>query len=458
MHQPSNVMQRPVGQSPAPTPQFGTIPTTPGTPAPPPIGQQQQQPQTPSKDQSLTLKVMRLCRPKLHIPFATTCEPSELFASSLQDNSVMSTRNMMGRDALLLPANFGSIYLGERFSSYISVCNKSSHRVTNIGLKAELQTTSQRFTLLDTTNQPVDRGSGECSDFIVEHELKEAGIHILICSATYLDNDGETKYFRKFFKFNVLNPLIVKTKVNSSDKYGDFLETLLQNGTEGPLFLQSVKFDGSPAYDVVDLNQVPAENGKTTTTFGDMTYMKPGDVRQHLYRLIPNENMLLQQKGNVLGKLEILWRTNMGEPGRLQTSPVQKKETVPKDVVMSLQNVPTHVSILNPFNAVCIVSNVSDKSYHLQFCVEQPDTPAGISVNGVSGQFLGEILPRTTASIPIGLFPIKPGLQKISGIHVVDIRNSTSFALEDPVEVFVMGDEDLQGADAGATGVDLLSM
>ena len=38
---------------------------------------------------------------------------------------------------------------------------------------------------------------------LARYELKDVGIHILICSALYVDASGEKKYFRKFFKFQV---------------------------------------------------------------------------------------------------------------------------------------------------------------------------------------------------------------------------------------------------------------
>ena len=52
-------------------------------------------------------------------------------------------------DLLTLPHSFGSIYLGETFSSYISISNASPQDVSHVGIKAELQTQSKRITLLE---------------------------------------------------------------------------------------------------------------------------------------------------------------------------------------------------------------------------------------------------------------------------------------------------------------------
>jgi hypothetical protein len=52
---------------------------------------------------------------------------------------------------LVLPQSFGTIYLGETFTSYISVGNHSDRPVTAVGIKAELQTERQRLVLFDNT-------------------------------------------------------------------------------------------------------------------------------------------------------------------------------------------------------------------------------------------------------------------------------------------------------------------
>ena len=56
--------------------------------------------------------------------------------------------------------------------------------------------------------------------------------------------------------------------------------------------------------------------------------MNPLDVQQYLYCLTPVPNVLNDPKVlkgvTNIGKLDIVWKTNMGEKGRLQTSPLQR--------------------------------------------------------------------------------------------------------------------------------------
>lgn len=65
-----------------------------------------------------------------------------------------------------------------------------------------------------------------------------------------------------------------------------------------------------------------------SSVFGPVNYMTPLDVRQYLYCLTPKPEMcanpkLLKGVTNI-GKLDIVWKTNIGEKGRLQTSQLQR--------------------------------------------------------------------------------------------------------------------------------------
>ena len=42
---------------------------------------------------------------------------------------------------------------------------------------------------------------------MVHYELKDTGMHILSCLALYTDPSGEKKHFKKFYKFQVRQPL-----------------------------------------------------------------------------------------------------------------------------------------------------------------------------------------------------------------------------------------------------------
>lgn len=65
---------------------------------------------------------------------------------------------------------------------------------------------------------------GSSLDHVLNHEVKELGTHILVCEVTYSPpinpNPGATTKqlnFRKFFKFQVMKPLDVKTKFYNAE-------------------------------------------------------------------------------------------------------------------------------------------------------------------------------------------------------------------------------------------------
>lgn len=62
--------------------------------------------------------------------------------------------------------------------------------------------------------------------------------------------------------------------------------------------------------------------------FGSVDYLRPLDTRQYLYCLAPKSEMYSETKilkgVTDIGKLDITWKTNMGERGRLQTSQLQR--------------------------------------------------------------------------------------------------------------------------------------
>lgn len=65
--------------------------------------------------------------------------------------------------------------------------------------------------------------------------------------------------------------------------------------------------------------------------------MQPMDTRQYLYCLKPKKEFAEKAgiiKGvTVIGKLDIVWKTNLGERGRLQTSQLQRMVSLEKTSV-----------------------------------------------------------------------------------------------------------------------------
>lgn len=67
---------------------------------------------------------------------------------------------------------------------------------------------------------------------------------------------------------------------------------------------------------------------KGESVFGKTTLLHPQGICQFLYCLTPNAKLSADLKSlsgaTNIGKLDIVWRSNVGERGRLQTSQLQR--------------------------------------------------------------------------------------------------------------------------------------
>lgn len=397
---------------------------------------------------------------RVHPPSST--RPTQLVSTA--DSTDSEVRPDGGLDAvdigdfgvselLTLPAAFGHIYLGETFSSYICANNESAHPVRDVILRAELQTSTSRFSLSDTlANQRVGLPSattsnaghiqllesGKTNEMIVSHEIKELGIHILVCSIQYTTLDGQQKSFRKFYKFQVLNPLSVKTKVNQpsshtvtvQDSGGNssistantsrgglvLLEAMVQNVSGVTLWMERMRFEVADAFTVRDLNVVTEEEDEGSNTeskdmahvsiFGKHDYFAPNDVRQYLYVLTPKPGKeQLAKTTNILGKMDILWRSQFGETGRLQTSQLTRKPTPLDSITVQVVKVPEKIRLEEIFTIEVVVKNQSVPSTTAA-PQQQPQSASGNPLSRQSsssgGPVFGGMLARPPAAVARG--------------------------------------------------------
>ncbi|KAM7148272.1 trafficking protein particle complex subunit 13 isoform 11-T11 [Molossus nigricans] len=394
----------------------------------------------PKQEHLLALKVMRLTKPTLFTNIPVTCEekdlPGDLFNQLMRDDpsTVNGAETLMLGEMLTLPQNFGissfiqlhsplstNIFLGETFSSYISVHNDSNQVVKDILVKADLQTSSQRLNLSASNAAVAELKPDCCIDDVIHHEVKEIGTHILVCAVSYTTQGGEKMYFRKFFKFQVLKPLDVKTKFYNAESDLSsvtdevFLEAQIQNITTSPMFMEKVSLEPSIMYNVAELNSV-TQAGECVTTFGSRTYLQPMDTRQYLYCLKPKKEFAEKAgiiKGvTVIGKLDIVWKTNLGERGRLQTSQLQRMAPGYGDVRLSLEAIPDTVILEEPFHITCKITNCSSERT-MDLVLEMCNT-SSIHWCGISGRQLGKLHPSSCLCLALTLLSSVQGLQLLN--------------------------------------------
>ena len=120
-------------------------------------------------------------------------------------------------ELLTLPSSFGSIQLGETFSSCLCVNNEKQVEIELTQFKVEMQTVTAKAILYEMDGSDNYLAAGDTLEHIVHHEIKELGQHVLACTITYRlppnsrsiegasedMNDPSLQTFRKFYKFAV---------------------------------------------------------------------------------------------------------------------------------------------------------------------------------------------------------------------------------------------------------------
>ncbi|KIY43691.1 DUF974-domain-containing protein, partial [Fistulina hepatica ATCC 64428] len=270
-------------------------------------------------------------------------------------------------ELLTLPATFGSIQLGETFSSCLCVNNETLFNIEGVTLRVEMQTVSTKVLIGEFGGPESSLAAGNSLEAVVSHEIKELGQHVLACTVSYnippdvkpfqrLDdsNHSDVQGFRKFYKFAVANPLSVKTKVHTSkspaaltsleEREKIFLEVHIQNVTQDAMWFDCMLFEPVEGWVVQDANV----KGDESLFDGANALMQPQDVRQYIYILTPTNVPLAPinyTPGSIipLGRLDIAWRSSMGEPGRLLTSMLSRRIPLPASQQPPVSALPPHL-------------------------------------------------------------------------------------------------------------------
>ncbi|KAK0393620.1 hypothetical protein QR680_000312 [Steinernema hermaphroditum] len=395
-----------------------------------------------NRDQLLSLKVMRLARPKFHEKVCVPVDPLDPFSTLIETAMCKVTGEENAEfpvgKFLMAPQMFDNIYLGETFSFYVSVLNESSQKCYDVCVKADLQTTSQRVSLncrLQDANAELepDKFLGQ----VVSHEIKETGQHILVCAVNYKTQDGEKMYFRKFFKFPVTKPIDVRTKFYNAENNDVYLEAQIQNTCSVPMILEKVELDPSEFYTCSEIK--PPETEDSRGSYCSAKFLSPKDVRQYLYCLTPKtgEHSLNYYRGvTSIGKLDMCWRTSMGERGRLQTSPLQRMAPGYGDLRLTVERVPATVKIHQTFQIICKIHNCSERPLDLSLHLDNNLQPAMVFCC-TSGLNLGQLLPNNSLEFTLELLPTQLGLQNISGLRVTDTFLRRTYEHDEIAQVFV---------------------
>ncbi|XP_049873875.1 trafficking protein particle complex subunit 13 [Pectinophora gossypiella] len=391
----------------------------------------------------VALKVMRLTKPALISPKIVTCDskdlPGNILNNYLKDDATAVTQmeTLAAGQFLLLPQSFGNIYLGETFSCYVCVHNETNQPVQSVSIKADLQTNSQRIPLSTQQNQsPIMLDVDETLSDVIHHEVKDLGTHILVCEVTYMSNYNTLASFRKFFKFEVMKPLDVKTKFYNAESDDVYLEAQVQNITSGSITLEQVSLESSQQFTVKSLNEI----NDNVSVFGDVTLLQPQESCQYLYCLSPRESIskeikLLAAAKNI-GKLDIVWRSNLGEKGRLQTSQLQRMTPDYGDIRLTYERLPSKASVDEPFDFKCKIVNASERTLDLILKLRSLQD-SSLLWCGISNRKLGPLEPGNSIYVNLTALPISTGLHNITGVSLVDLFLKRTYDYDDLASIYV---------------------
>ncbi|KAL3325793.1 hypothetical protein AABB24_036827 [Solanum stoloniferum] len=189
-----------------------------------------------------------------------------------------------------------------------------------------------------------------------------------------------------------------------------------------------------------------------------------GGIHNFLYRLklSSDGSQLPKVEGsNVLGKLQITWRTNLGEPGRLQTQQILGSPITQKDIELRAVEVPSIIMLEKPFVVRLNLANQTDRVLGpFEVWVSQSDSldEKAIMVNGLLTmllaygciciffssilnfswlQHLAQVEAFSSSEFELNLIAVKHGVQKITGITVFDTREKKTYDSLLELEVFV---------------------
>lgn len=303
--------------------------------------------------------------------------------------------------------------------------------------------------LLDTSKSPVESiRAGGRYDFIVEHDVKELGAHTLVCTALYNDGDGERKYLPQFFKFIVANPLSVRTKVRAV-KETTFLEACIENHTKSNLYMDQVDFEPAQYWSATILK---ADDHQSEKSDSKREIFKPpvlirsgGGIHNYLFQL-RSSSQSAQTKvegSNILGKLQITWRTNLGEPGRLQTQQILGSPITRKEIEVQPVEVPSVIILEKPFLVHLNLTNQTDRILGpFEVWLSQSDLADEkvVMINGLQTLALPQVEALGSTNFQLNLIATKLGVQKVTGITVFDTREKRTYDSLSDLEIFVDSD------------------
>nr|GFA62857.1 hypothetical protein [Tanacetum cinerariifolium] len=117
---------------------------------------------------------------------------------------------------------------------------------------------------------------------------------------------------------------------------------------------------------------------------------------------------------NFLGKLQITWHTNLGEPGRLQTQQIICNPRMKKEIDLKAVQVPP-VILEKPFSVQLSLTNLTEKTlrpFEVWLSLSDSNEEKAVMISGLQR---------------MNMISARLGIQKISGISVFDTMEQKTY-------------------------------
>ena len=185
-----------------------------------------------------------------------------------------------------------------------------------------------------------------------------------------------------------------------------FFEAQIENLTAAPICMERCTLEPSELYKVSEMST--SDGGRSLVP----SALAPHDVCQYLYRLSAtrSDDDRLYRGVTTIGKLDMVWRSAMGERGRLQTSALQRMAPGCGDIRCAVIAAPwtTTVAQLVPIRlrlTNCCTAQ-SERTLDLTLVLEDGHAPGLLWANSISGLRLGTLAPQQSLEHIIYVVPV----------------------------------------------------
>ena len=285
----------------------------------------------------------------------------------------------------------------------------------------------------------------------------------------------------QYFKFQVTNPLSVRTKVRSCHAQHHaagaavtFLEVSVENVSKEPMLLESVNFDTAPGIRkeaIVAPAAAPSADAdadgrgpvqpndllsEAAAGSGRAALLSVGGSRHFLFQL--HREAGAQGRGGggggVLGRVELRWRRGMGERGRLQTQQIsggQQQQQQQQDIDVKMMEPYPEPVLDSPFTVQLAVAHSGggegdgarmNRSLAITLS-EEDEAENKYMVYGQQIVPIGALSPDAATTVSLRLVAMVPGVLRVTGLLIVDTdvgagaSKANVVGKVSPIEVFV---------------------